>query len=185
VQGSSCACLVDAGDQRAAHSGGEEGEAAVPAEGPPRRGGGKGRSACGAEQVEGGDQEGEEASERTELVQVDEKLLWAAVEKAAGGRASATTPLLKKDNGTHANSPQDKLDLLRPVLLPVVEPATTECRTVEDQETQVSPPSSLCIASSGGRTHNTNDRHACEHAPSLPADPPISTSEATDAPKLP
>lgn len=64
--------------------------------------------------------------EREELAQVDEK---------------------------SATSPQDKLDLLRPVLLPVVEPATAECRS--------------------------------EHAPSSPADPPISTSEVDDAPELP
>jgi len=96
--------------------------------------------------------------EREELAQVDEKL---------------------------ATSPQDKLNLLRPVLLPVVEPATAECRTAEDKETQVSLPSSACITHPGVCTHKTNDRHAREHAPSLPADPPISTSEATDAPELP
>ena len=123
--------------------------------------------------------------EREEMAQVDEKSLWAAVKKAAGGRASATTPPLKKDDGTYATSPQDKLDLLRPVLLPVVEPATAECRTVEDEETQVSPPSSACISMPVDRTHKTNDRHAREHAPSSPADPSISTSEVDDAPELP
>ncbi|GAA6044420.1 hypothetical protein NBRC10512_000772, partial [Rhodotorula toruloides] len=67
-------------------------------------------------------------AERAEVEEVDEALLWKVVKRALGeGRsAAASTPPLKKDDGTYATSPTDKLALLQPVLLPVVEPQVAE-----------------------------------------------------------
>ncbi|GAA6043804.1 hypothetical protein NBRC10512_007266, partial [Rhodotorula toruloides] len=67
-------------------------------------------------------------AERAEVEEVDEASLWKVVKRALGegGSAAASTPLLKKDDGTYATSPTDKLALLQPVLLPVVEPQVAE-----------------------------------------------------------
>ena len=61
--------------------------------------------------------------EKSEFDEVTDKTLWATVKRVEGRGASASTPPLKRGDGTHASSPQDKLALLQPVLLPEVERA--------------------------------------------------------------
>ncbi|GAA5918194.1 hypothetical protein JCM8208_004211, partial [Rhodotorula glutinis] len=58
--------------------------------------------------------------EKEEFDGVTDKTLWATVRRVEGRGASATTPPLRRGDGTHATSPQDKLALLQPVLLPEV-----------------------------------------------------------------
>lgn len=69
------------------------------------------------------------AWERKAVENVDESNLWRKVKEAMGSaRAQAATPPLQagtdaEGNTTYATSPAAKLDLLRPVLLPQVDPA--------------------------------------------------------------
>ncbi|GAA5948265.1 hypothetical protein JCM3775_005230 [Rhodotorula graminis] len=60
---------------------------------------------------------------KEEFDSVTDKTLWATVRRVEGRGASGTTPPLRRGDGTHATSPQDKLTLLHPVLLPKVKPA--------------------------------------------------------------
>jgi hypothetical protein len=105
-------------------------------------------------------------AERAEVEEVDESSLWKVVKSrlGEGGSAAASTPPLKKDDGTYATSPIDKLALLQPVLLPVVEPKVAEQqpadkgngRTVSGVQVGhefIVPPA----------TSPTDDRHASEH----------------------
>ncbi|EGU12008.1 Pol-like protein [Rhodotorula toruloides ATCC 204091] len=62
--------------------------------------------------------------EERELAEVKEATLWTAVKKRISGTSTAntSTPPLRKEDGTYATSPLDKLNLLRPLLLPTVPP---------------------------------------------------------------
>ncbi|GAA6058001.1 hypothetical protein NBRC10513_007309 [Rhodotorula toruloides] len=57
-----------------------------------------------------------------ELAQVKEATLWMTVKKriSNSSTANASTPPLRRADGTYATSPLDKLALLRPLLLPTV-----------------------------------------------------------------
>ncbi|GAA6043775.1 hypothetical protein NBRC10512_006974 [Rhodotorula toruloides] len=67
-------------------------------------------------------------AERAEVEEVNEGTLWKVVKEKLGdrGSAAASTLPLKRDDGTYATSPIDKLALLQPVLLPVVEAPEAE-----------------------------------------------------------
>ncbi|GAA5921886.1 hypothetical protein JCM6882_009257, partial [Rhodosporidiobolus microsporus] len=62
---------------------------------------------------------------REELEGVTSENLWATVKRRLGGEARGTlsTPPLRKCDGTYAVSTVNKLNLLRPILLPEVHPA--------------------------------------------------------------
>ncbi|GAA5920327.1 hypothetical protein JCM6882_001093 [Rhodosporidiobolus microsporus] len=64
-------------------------------------------------------------AEREELAGVTSENLWRTVKRRLGGEsdAASTTPPLRRSDGTYAVSTSDKLDLLRPILLPEVYPA--------------------------------------------------------------
>ena len=104
-------------------------------------------------------------AERTEVEEVDEASLWKVVKnKLGGGSAPAATPPLKRDDGTYATSPLDKLGLLQPVLLPVVEGGEEEAAD-EDLVSllQVGHPK-LRVATPKVTTSQADDRHASEQA---------------------
>ncbi|GAA6045615.1 hypothetical protein NBRC10513_005033 [Rhodotorula toruloides] len=62
--------------------------------------------------------------EERELAEVKEATLWTTVKKRISDTSTAntSTPPLRKEDGTYATSPLDKLNLLRPLLLPTVPP---------------------------------------------------------------
>ncbi|CDR48850.1 RHTO0S21e00144g1_1 [Rhodotorula toruloides] len=121
-------------------------------------------------------------AERAEVEEVNEASLWKVVKRVLGegGSAAASTPPLKKDDGTYATSPTDKLALLQPVLLPVVEPQVAEQEPMDKgigrtvSGLQVGHQFVVLPA-----TSPTDDRHASEHKRTS-AEPPASRSYQAD-----
>ncbi|CDR49809.1 RHTO0S34e00320g1_1 [Rhodotorula toruloides] len=72
-------------------------------------------------------------AERAEVEEVDEASLWKVVKSrlGEGGSAASSTLPLKKDDGTYATSPIDKLALLQPVLLLVVKLRFVEAQSAD------------------------------------------------------
>ncbi|GAA6039020.1 hypothetical protein NBRC10512_006209 [Rhodotorula toruloides] len=110
-------------------------------------------------------------AERAEVEEVDEASLWKVVKRrlGEGGSAATLTPPLKKEDRTYASSPIDKLALLQPVLLPVVEAPEVEVVVDVEQAAYKGNGRTVSGVQVGHQfivlpaTSPTDDGHASEH----------------------